>query len=125
MGRGRSRLVAGAPAGLGEPEEQVGLLGVEEEALVEATDRIQGVAAEQDTAAGDPLRRAGPLVGLEVAYGVTRPGGGRRDAMQEQRLRVGRAQLREAPLRERELARLVARARADGGQRRVGAKRGC
>ena len=121
--RRRVGLVARVPAGVPQPPEQVGLLGVQEEALVEAADRLERLAAQQHAAAGHPVRPPAARRRLPDRGRVVGPGCARRQPVQEQRLRVRRAQAREAPLRESTSRRLVDRARPDAAEPRVGAQR--
>ena len=62
------------------------------------------LAADQHAGAGDPLGRAGRLVGGGVADQLVGPGRARPEPVQEERLREGRAPAREAALAEGEAA---------------------
>ena len=68
-------------AGVHEPPAEVGVLAVEEEALVEAADRLEGVAADEHAGAGDPVgrgRRARRRAGSRISSSVHAARGSRR-----------------------------------------------
>ena len=102
----RSRLDA-------EPPAQIRVLAVHEEALVPARRAARvprGGRACKRLRPSRPSRRC--VYASSVANQLVRPIGARKEPVQEQRLRVGRAEARESPLREVEASR---RSSADRG----------
>ena len=113
-------LVPGRPR---SPAE-VDVLSVMEELLVPTTQLLQESTPHQHARARDPIDPPGMVVGTGVADDLVGPGRVRKESMEEERLRVGRAQAREASQRVIESAVLVDEARRDETCRRTVGERG-
>jgi hypothetical protein len=94
------RLEPDLESGITDAPADIEILAVEEETLVEAAQTLENRAPDQQARSRRPLRRPGMPVGLPVAYELVGPFRLREETMEEERLRVGGAETREAALRE-------------------------
>ena len=116
-------LEADRVAGVPDAPAEVGVLAVEEEALVEAADGLEERRGGPACTRRTPSRRSpARVVGRGVADQLVGPRRLRPQPVQEERLRERRALAREAPAAARELVAGLEDPRAGQRRRRVGAQ---
>src|SRR6185312_9240950 len=115
MARQRGGLEAHVVAAVAGAAAEILVLAIQEESFVPAAELFEYRAPDEQAGSRDPVGTAGTLVVGGVADELARPGRAPEEPVEEERVRVGRAQRREPALREVERAVFVDYARRRDG----------